>query len=164
MRETWLFSDSQDMNGGGNNLDSTGVISDNIWDLEYDNSDVLIVTDLMVEGCINILFTAVGAYTNGTEGLIISLRTDDATDLATSIDGSSAGYCDVAMKHILLEDIVAGRVFSIPFHLDKAVYGRYLGVWYRAHTTTITTGANITVDAWFAEYPISRGMMQKRPT
>jgi len=145
------------MNGGASNLDSTGVISDHIWDLEEDTS-----VDQMIEGVLNIVFTAVGSYTGGTEGLIVGLRIDDAVGLATAQDGSTAGFCDIAMKHILKEDIVVGRPFSIPFIHDVCARGKYLGAWFKAHTTTFTNGVNITLDAWFEPGPISRHNIQRK--
>lgn len=156
MRDKFLFSDAQDLSA----LDSTGEISDSIWDLEEDG-----VTDDQVMGWINILVTAADATLAGDEGVWIEVRTEDETNLnwdsatAGQIGSDSDQHC---LGAILLraDELVAGAAFS--FGICKAKLGKYLGLWYRAASTSVNDTLN--VDAWFSEQPISVTGIQKRPS
>lgn len=155
MREKWLFSDNQDFD----DEDSTGTISTNIWDLEYDNGDNLIVVDQGQVGYLNGVINTYGYTSGGTEGLIVGLRTDDAVSLDTA-RSDSAGYDDICMKAILLQYIVAGYAFSVPFVCDRLK--RYLGAWVSAASTTFATTV-LTIELWFENTPITQRRLQKRP-
>lgn len=150
MREKFIFSDGQSFD----DEDSTGTISDNIWDLEED-----VVADQMIEGYLNGVILTYTLTSGGTEGLIIGLRTDDAVSLDTA-RSATAGYDDICMKAILLQYMAAGLAFSIPFICD--VTKKYLGAWVKAASTQFTTGV-LTLDLWFENTPISKLGLQKKP-
>ena len=143
MREKFVFSDGQSLS----NVDSTGVISTNIMDLEED-----VTVDQQVLGWLNICFRS--AVVSGlTEGMYIDFRTSDATN------GGTPTYLGVIQ--LLAAEVVAGAKFSIG--VCKASLKKYLSVWYRAHTTA-NTGA-IVVDAYFSEQPEGPELrIQKKPT
>lgn len=155
MRDKWLFSDNQDID----DIDSTGVISTNIWDLEYDNADALIVVDQSQIGYLNGVINTYGYTSGGTEGIVVSMVTDDATSLDTA-KASDAGFDRVASKDILLQYIAAGYAFSIPFVCDRLK--RYLGAWIAAGSTTFATTV-FTIELWFENTPITQRNVQKRP-
>ena len=149
MRDKFIFSDGQSFD----DEDSTGTISDNIWDLEED-----VVADQMIEGYLNGIILTYGYTSGGTEGLIVSLRTDDAVGLATA-RSSSAGYDTICSKHILLQYIEAGYAFSVPFICD--ITKKYLGAWVAAASTQFATTV-LTFDLWFENTPISQSRLQKK--
>lgn len=155
MRERWLFSDSQTFD----DEDSAGTISTNIWDLEYDNADALIVVDQGQMGYLNGILTEYDYTSGGTEGLVVSLITDDAVALNTA-KASDAGFDRIASKDLLLEYLVAGYAFSIPFVCDNLK--RYLGAWVYAGNTTFSSVINL--ELWYENTPISQINLQKRPT
>ena len=153
MRDKFVFADGQT----STNTDSTGEIMTNYFDLEqYAN------TDLMQCGVLNVLLTSVTVTSGLTEGMIFGVRLDDATDLATSQDGSSAGFTEIAMRHACTEALVAGRVITIPFHFDNVPRAKYLGGWVKAYSTQLT--GNIVFDAWFSTYAESNYGIQKKPS
>lgn len=143
MRERFLFSDAQAFAS----LSATGAISEHIWDLEEDVS-----VDQCIQGCLMVTIVSMSAGFSGlTEGMILSLRVDDATNLATAQNGSSAGFKEIASKHILKEECVAGKTFAIPVYDVKTARSKYMGFWPRARTTALTGTA--TLEAWFEESP-----------
>lgn len=150
MRDKFIFSDNQTCT----NLDSTGEISTNIWDLEED-----VAVDQMIEGFLNITIISATLTSGLTEGLVVGLRTDDAVGLATAQNGTNAGYVDVGTKHLLKEEIVAGRSFSMPFRQD--VCKKYLGGWAKAKNTALV--GNIHLEMWFENNPVSQLRIQKKP-
>lgn len=153
MRDKFLFSDAQVFT----NSDTTGAISSNVWDLEEDS-----VTDQMIEGCLMVKIIA-ATLSGLTEGLIVGLRLDDAANLATAQNGTSAGYKDIAMKHILKEEIVAGKVFAIPFLEIKTARSKYLGAWAKA-VNTANTGT-VTLEMYYSERPDDAiKNVQKKPS
>jgi len=131
MREKFIFSDGQTIASPN----STGVVSDNYWDLEES-----VTTDQQVFGWLNIYIRS-ATISGLTEGLMIEFRTSDATAL------TSPQYLGVIM--LLPGEVVAGKKCSIG--VLKSTCLKYLGVWFRAHTTANT--GNIVVDAWFSEQP-----------
>lgn len=156
MREKFIFSDAQDLSS----LDSTGVVSDNIWDLEED-----VATDGQVEGWINILVTAADPTLAGTEGVWFELRTEDETNL--DWDSAAAGQIgsdsDQHMLGAILlraNQLVAGNQFCFGVH--RANLGKYMGMWYRAASTSVNDTCN--VDVWFSQQPVSELGIQKRPS
>jgi hypothetical protein len=157
MRDKFVFSDAQEYT----NEDSTGTISTNIFDMEQDGSSNTILTDDQIEAYLNVVVTAYSYTSGGTEGIVVELRTDDATDLATAKDGSSAGYIVIAAKEVPLEDLAAGLKISVPVRKD--VLKRYVGAWLRAGSTTLT--GTVTVDAYIDMAPISENeSLQKVPS
>ncbi len=157
MRDKFIFSNAQDLSA----LNSVGVISTNIWDLEEDA-----VTDGQLIGWINILITAAADSLAGTEGVWMELRTEDEINL--DWDSSSPGQIveDQVDQHmpgaILLraDELVAGAIFS--FGVYKSNLGKYMGMWYRAASTSVNNTLN--VEAWFSEHPHTEISLQKKPT
>ncbi len=145
MRDKFLFSDAQDLTG----LNSTGVVSSNIWDIEEDA-----VTDGMLMGWLNLSFAAGNA--GATEGLWIELRTSDNTNITTT----PKWLCAIKLTDAELT-AMAGKTVSIGFY--KAELQKYVGVFYRADTTSLA-GTATGVDAWFSEHPIGELAVQKKPT
>ncbi len=139
MRDKYLFSDAQTMNTGGNNLDSTGVVSDDVFDLELDEAaGNTIVADTQVKGVLNVKLTSVGAFTGGGEGLVIDLLASDAAA------GTTPDY--LGSITISNADLVTGMKKQIEVHEDLDL--KFLMAWFRAKNTTITNGVNIVVDCW----------------
>lgn len=148
MHEKHMFSNGQALA----TLDSTGVKSTDIWDLETTAGAVTIQTDLMLYGWINFIILST---TNATgDGLTVQLRTSDSTNLSTTPQ-----YLGAII--IMKAEIVAGNKFS--FGVCKHKLKRYVGMWYL--TTTDLTGAT-GVDCFFSESPITSPSdvgLQKRP-
>jgi hypothetical protein len=159
MEDKFVFSDAQTIT----NTTSTGEISDNIWDLEYNDADVLISTDQMIKGNVVVILTTVTITSGITEGLIVGVRVDDAVGLATARNGTTAGFRDIAMAHVLKEELVNGLVINVPFFCDRTARSRYLGVWYKAASTALV--GSIILDA--VSHNESRSYqvagLQKRP-
>jgi len=157
MRDNILFSDNQSRT----NPDSTGTISTNIFDLEQDSNANSLITDDQIECICNAVITSYSYTSGGTEGIVIEVRTDDETDLATAKDGSSAGYEIIGSKEIALEDLAAGKKISIPIIRSKMK--RYVGGWLRAGSTTLT--GTIKIDQYLDFAPISANeSIQKVPS
>lgn len=159
MFDKFQFSDDQTLT----NLDTTGEISDHFYDVE-ENAN----TDMQLVGVLNVVIISATLTSGLTYGMVIGLRVDDTETLDTAQDGSSAGYKDIAMKHILKEEIVAGRAFSIPVVEDVLTRGKFVGAWYKAATKADLTESaltgNIEVESWFEDAPISKMNIQKKPT
>lgn len=149
MRDKFVFSDGQDLSA----CDSTGKISTNWYDLEYDDSDVLIKTAMMVECWLHIhILTCTQTLAN--EGWIARLIESASTN------GSSPRYLGGI---ILLEaEMVAGNHYCIG--VSKQCTLRYLSVWYAAFSTAVADGV-FTVDAWIDDSPSTSPTYrcQKRP-
>jgi hypothetical protein len=142
MLEKFRFSNGQDLAA----LDSTGVISTNIWDIE-ENA----VTDGQLTGWINgrILATT---NTGGDEGLEIEVRTSDATN------GGSPRY--LGGIKLLQAEIVAGKRFSIG--INKAALLKYIMIWYKAVNTSLDNATTVDVD--FEMQQQSELNIQKKPS
>lgn len=143
------------------NPTSTGTISTNVLDMEQDGSSNTIITDDQGVGYLNIVVTSYSYTSGGTEGIILEIRTDDATSLATAKNGSDAGYEVIGAVEVRLQDIAAGMKISIPF--IKGILQRYVGGWLRAVSTTLT--GTIAVDMWIGNTPITANeSLQKVPS
>jgi hypothetical protein len=141
-----MFDDFQFSNGQAlSTLNSTGVTSTNYWDLEEGVS-----TDQMVIGWINGIILSTTS-TGGDSGLIIEVRSSDATTLATT-------PMYLGARTLLQSEIVAGFKFSIGIYACKVK--KYLGTWYRTVNESLT-GAT-AVDAWFSEQPHAELKVQKK--
>jgi len=149
MVELFRFSNGQDLTG----LDSTGVVSENYWDLEYDDNSNLVVTDGQVCGWFNFTFGASNA--GATEGLYIEVRSSDNTNIAASYD--SLGLLFLTDAELTA---ASGKTYAIG--VSKANLQRYLGVWYRAHTTSLA-GTATPIYAWFSTGPENLSVTQKKP-
>ena len=117
MYDKFVFSDAQALA----TLDSTGVISSNYWDLEYDDSSTLIRADQQVTGWLNVILTSI-ANTGGDEGMYIWIIESDSTD------GSTPSY--LGGIRLLQAEIATGNQFSIG--VNKKCSKRYMSVWYMA--------------------------------
>jgi hypothetical protein len=148
MLDKFMFSNSQALS----TLDSTGVISSNYFDLEYDDAGVLIKEDQMVEFWLNVRLISF-ANTAGDEGMEIQLIESDATA------GTTPSY--VGVIRLLQAEMVSGNQFSIG--VSKQLTKRYLGVWYMAKSTSLN-GAN-SIDAWPSTAPLTSPSFrcQKKP-
>lgn len=159
MRDKFAFSEGQALS----TLNSTGVISTNIWDLEQDDGGNVMETDSQVFGWFNFNIRS-STNTSGGAGMWVEIRTEDETNL--DWDSASAGEIgDDADMHclgaILLKksEIVAG--FSFAIAVSKFSLGRYLGIWYRAANASLD-GAT-AIDASFNINPEVLGITQKKP-
>ena len=139
----YQFSDAQDLGS----LNSTGVVSSNIFDLEEGVS-----VDQLVMGWVNGIILST-SNTGGDDGLWIEVRSADSDNLSTTPLYHGA---------ILLtqDEIVAGREFSIGVYAP--VCEKYFGLWYRAGNTSLN-GATI-IDAHWALEPASHLRIQKKNT
>ncbi len=144
MRDKFIFSNSQTLT----DTDSTGEISDNIWDLEEDA-----VTDGQLMGWLNFHFIS-AVVANLTEGLVVELRSSDAAALATT-----PLYCGALQ--LGPTEVAAGAKFCFGF--VRSSLKKYAGVWYRA-VSTANIGA-IVVESYFSEQPIGPILgLQKKPS
>jgi len=138
---TGKCSDSQVLT----NLSGTGEIATNFYDAE-ENA----ITDDQLFGFLNVTIIAITTTSGLTEGILLAVRTDDATDLATAKDGTSAGYVVIGGVEIPKEEVIAGRQFSVPYRKD--VGKKYFSAWYKAVNTAHV--GTITVDAEFSNAPV----------
>jgi len=148
MQDKFIFSDAQALS----TLDGTGVISTNIFDLEYDENDALIKADQMIHCWLNVILTSI-ASADADEGMLIKLIESDSTN------GATPSYLGVIQ--LLEAEMVTGNAFCIG--VAKQLTKRYLSVWYMA-TSSALDGAN-AVDAWISEGPLTSPTYrcQKRP-
>jgi len=148
MFDKFMFSNSQALG----TLDSTGVISTNYHDLEYDDAGVIIKADQMVECWLNVRLISF-ANTAGDEGMQIQLIESDATN------GGTPSYLGII--RLLQAEMVSGNQFSIG--VSKQCTKRYLSVWYLAQSTSLD-GAN-AIDAWISTHPLTSPTFrcQKKP-
>lgn len=152
MRDKFVFSDSQALT----TLNTTGIVSTNIFDLEIAASGgATILTDDQVDAWFNVLIIAAPTSQAGVEGMFVDLRTDDTAALSFGgqiypADGNSDEQI-LGLIFIKEDDMRAGRRFSTRAH--RSALGKYLGVWFRAAVTTLTTG--VTIDAWMSDHPIT---------
>jgi len=144
MLDNFLFSDAQDLTG----VDNTGVTSTHYWDLEDD-----VTADQSISGWLNVLFGASNA--GATQGLYVELRSDDSTNLASPTSIAAMFWLSDAEL-----TAAAGKCYSVGF--SRANVERYLGVWYRAHTTSLA-GTATPVYAWLSAKPEASRPSQKKP-
>ena len=153
MRDAFEFSNAQALS----TLDSTGVVSTSVWDLEYSNSSVLNQTDMQVVGWLNVKILST-TNTGGDSGMYIHFRSDDTAALSHA--HSTADETTLGSLFIKKSELVAGATFSLG--VCKANLGRYLGLWYEVVSESLT-GAT-AVDAWFSEQPQTELRIQKKPS
>ena len=149
MLELFRFSNGQDLTG----VTSTGVVSDNYWDLERDDSGNVIVTDGQLVGWLNVCFGASNAGAN--DGFLVELRSSDNTNIAVSQD-----YLVVMELTDAELTAAAGKTYSVGF--SKANLQRYVGAWYRAVNTSLASTAT-PVYTWFSLYSENLSVTQKKP-
>ena len=146
MLDNFLFSENQDLTG----VDSTGVTSTHYWDLEDD-----VTADQTVSGWLNVLFRAGNA--GATEGLYVELRADNATNLASPSSVLAMFWLSDAEL-----TAAAGQTISVGIKSGTPIVERYIGVWYRAHTTSLA-GTATGVDAWISSVPEATRPIQTKP-
>lgn len=149
--QDYMFSDGQDLS----TLDSTGVVSTNVFDQEVDGATNAntILTDDQIDAFFNVLILAT-TNTGGDEGLRVQLRCDDDAALNFGVaDQPADGTANeqiVGEIFIKQDDIVAGKKFST--RVKRANLGKYLGAWFKAASTSLN-GAT-TVDCWCGDAPV----------
>lgn len=142
------FSDNQQLN----NLDSTGEVSEETWDLEEIGSDSL--PDDQAIGGVLVTLMEDTSVTGGDEGLLIEVRTAAAEALAS-------GYEIVGARSILPAEVVAGKQIWVPFWADIAQ--KELGLWFKAVSTAFV--GDIYVDADYQAQPVVKNeAIQKVPS
>jgi hypothetical protein len=145
MIDKFQFCDNQTFT----DIDSTGEVSDNIWDIEEDAS-----VDQQIHGWLNV--HVISAVISGlTQGVEIQLRSSDAAAMATSQQ-----YLGV----IRLEpaEFITGARYCIG--VNRAKLKKYVGVWAIAINTQ-NTGA-VLLEVWFSEHPYTGPdiSIQKKPS
>jgi hypothetical protein len=145
----YLLSDAQDIT----TCDTTGKKSTNILDMELVASGgATILTNDQLVGVVNIIIPALAAQA-ATQGLYIYLVSSDNSDMSTG--AIRLGMCFVSMA-----EMIAGCVKNIQVCVPLTQC--FVGLWFAAHTTTLTTGQ--TVDAYFSIAPITlNDAVQKVP-
>lgn len=152
MRDKFTFSNAQALGA----LTSTGVVSEDVDDLELTASGgATIIEDDFIDCWVNVLITAVPGSQAATEGLNIRVLANDNADMTTGTE------VVLAQADVILTDIVAGM--KIPIRVYKQLTAKFLGVWYRAVSTTLTTG--VLVDCWKHTAPVGENEdIQKVPS
>jgi hypothetical protein len=151
MRDKFVFSDSQNLGS----LDSTGVVSTNVFDMETEKSGgSTIITDDQVEAYLNFVILST-TNTGGDNGLDIELRANDNSDMTTG----TPEY--LGTIKLLQSELVAGAKISIK--VLKSLSQQYLGAWFKAVNASMN-GATY-VDCWMSPYPLSENdAIQKVPS
>lgn len=129
-------------------LDITGVVSDNIWDLEEG-----VAVDQQILGWINGIILSSSNSSGGAEGLVIMMRSSDVDTLATT-------PLYLGGIRLTQAEIVAGHRFS--FGINKMLLKKYAAIWYNAFSSSLD-GAT-SVDCWFSEQPHAELGVQKKNT
>ncbi len=145
MREKDQFCNGQAFAGE----DSTGTISEKVFNLEEDSAANVILRDDEIVGVLNILITATDVVVGsdaGTEGMIIELRTDDANSLDTGKDNAGAGYRVLGAAEIPLNELVKGTRINIGIP-GGIVAKEFLGTFTKAVSSTLT--GSVSFDQWF---------------
>ena len=138
MRDKYVFSNGQALS----TLDSTGVVSSNVFDMELDASGGnTILTDDQVEVFFNVQVLS-STNTAGDEGMDVELRMGDNSDMTT-------GGVVIASMHLAQADIAAGTIRSIK--VLKSLAYKFLGAWFKATNTSLDNATG--VDCWLSDVP-----------
>ncbi len=152
MRDNFPFAEDQDLTG----VTSGGTISENIWDLEQDDSDNVMETDAQLVGWVNVVFRAGNA--GATEGLWIDVISDDAV-------GLDSADTQIVLGSLYLNDVqltaAAGKTYTIG--VSMAGLQRYVGLLFRADSTSLA-GTATPVDAAWNVNPEALAVTQKKPS
>jgi len=151
MRENLVLSDNQDFAS----VNSTGVVTDNVHNVEANSAAVALIADDQGIGYMNVTLNTVPAQSTivATQGVVFEVRTDSAAALTTLPEICGA-------ISVIPSKIVAGAKFSVPFRMD--VLQTFIGGWVRAYNTAVT--GTIYADIHFADTPISPNeSLQKVP-
>lgn len=123
------------------NLDSTGVMVEDVLDVETGGAD----GKMDAEGWLSVSIRS-ASFTGGTEGMNITLVTSDSATLASgNVDLVSSGTIPVT-------EVVAGARFSFGF-ISRKNLRKHVGAWVKAHTTTFT--GTIVLDVWLDSAPMT---------
>ncbi len=154
MRDKWVFSNAQALGA----LDSTGEVSDDVFDLELTASGgAAIIEDDFIDCWVDILLTAVPSSQAATEGLNIRVLANDNADMTTGTE------VVLASIDVINGDIVSPAGKKFPIRVYKQLTAKFLAVWYRAVSTTLTTG--VVLDAWVHTAPVGENEdIQKVPS
>ena len=136
-------------------IDSTGEVSDNVFDMELSKSggDTILTND-QLKAIVNLTFPPNANQIVAT-GLYVDLLSNDNADMTTG-DEVILGTVFVSMA-----ELVAGCVKNI--EVLATLTQKFVGLWYKAASTTITTGN--TVDAHFSIAPLTENdAIQKVPS
>lgn len=137
-------------------LDSTGVVSTNVFDMELDGSGGnTIIEDDQLVGVVNITIPPLTGQIAGDEGMDIDLLSNDNDDMTTGTE------VKLGTVHVSALELVAGCVKNI--EVIASLTQKFVGLWYKATSTTLTTGQ--TADAHFSIAPLTENdKLQKVPT
>ncbi len=139
MEDKFVFADGQALS----TLNSTGVVSTNIWDIEEDAH-----VDGQVFGWMNVLILST-TNTGGDSGLLFEFRSSDNTNMSTT-------ELYLGIIQIAQSEIVAGRHFSIG--VKKSQLKKYVSGWFRAVSQSLDNATGI--DCWFSlmpeEFPVNQ--------
>ena len=145
------FSDAQELS----TLDGTGIVSSNVFDMELTAlaGDTILTNDQLV-GVVNITLPPNADQVDGDEGIDINLLSNDAADMTTGTPVT------LGTVHASEAELLAGCVKNI--QVFASLTQKFVGLWYEATSTTITTGN--TVDAHFSIAPLTENdAIQKVP-
>ena len=146
----FMFSNAQALGA----LTSTGVVSTNVLDMELAASGgATILTDDQLVGWLNVVIPANANQIVAT-GMYIDIRSSDNADMTT-------GAIVLESVFVSMAELVAGCVKSIG--ICASLTQKFVGLWFRAASTTITTGN--TADAHMTFAPITlNDAIQKVPS
>ncbi len=136
-------------------LTSTGVVSTNVFDMELTKAagDTIIENDQLA-AILNLTFPP-NANQVITTGLYVDLLSNDNADMTSGTE------VILGTVFVSMAELAAGCVKNI--QVLKTLTQKFVGAWYKAQSTTITTGN--TVDAHFCIAPLTENdKIQKVPS
>jgi len=148
----YLFSDAQALS----TLDSTGVVSSNVFDMELAASGgAAILTNDQLVGVLNVrINSSTNTVAGGTEGMDILLLSNDNADMTTGTE------VELARIHLTYAEIVTGTIKNVA--VCTPLTQCFVGVWYKA-TSTSLDGAT-AAEAWMDIAPVTANdSIQKVP-
>lgn len=138
MRDKFLFSDAQALS----TLNSTGVVSTNVFDMELDASGGnTIITDDQIEVTFNALIVS-STNTGAASGLDVILRQGDNADMTT-------GAIEIARVHFTQAEISAGVQKAVKVLASLAT--KFVGAWIKATSESLDNATGI--DVWLSPLP-----------
>jgi len=149
MHDKYVFSDAQALT----TLDSTGVVSSNVFDMELEKSggNTILENDQLV-GVVNI---TIPPNANQTNPMTIQLLSNDNADMTTGVE------VELGSVAVSAAEMVAGCVKSIMVHAKLTQ--KFVGMWFKAVSSTLVTGT--TVDAHWHTAPLTENdAIQKVPS
>ncbi len=136
-------------------LTSTGVVSEDVFDMELDGAaGNTIIEDDQLVAILNLTFPPNANQVVAT-GMYVDLLSNDNADMTSGTE------VILGTVFVSMAELAAGCVKNI--QVIKTLTQKFVGAWYKAHSTTITTGN--TVDAHFSIAPLTENdKMQKVPS